>query len=153
MARNPDKISHGEEQYYMSEGCPHLALAFNEVFEYPIMMLIDEATEEEYGGKYYPLSAHVFVETPERRHLDIKGERSIESIKKDFYDLEEPKIIEISREELKSDWMGDFKPFFSYDSSEEKLAKNLILKIIPIQSAKICKKVGGIWNHKTKICK
>lgn len=117
-----------QEDYYMSEACPYLALAFNELYGYPLRLLIDAENMEEWGGKEYPVVAHVFVEN-KGSFLDIKGSRTGEEILKDFYDLEQPLIIEVSRKDLINNWMGDNKPLYPYSSEEVNIAKTLASSI------------------------
>lgn len=123
------KPTEDQIEYYMSEACAYFALALNKLTGYQINILIDEAHTEEWGGIEFPTIAHVFVGTPHGTAIDVKGERSIGSIKEDFYDLDEPRVIEVSPGELKREYMGDELPLFAYRKDEVDKAEELIKEL------------------------
>ena len=87
-------------------------------------MLIDDVDQEDFDE---PIVAHVFCVNNENQAIDIMGKRSVSDIKKDYHDLNEPRIIQVSSQELKSDWMGNDKPLFSYSKQEVEDAKSIII--------------------------
>ena len=111
--------------YYMSEACPHFAIALNQLTGWRLYMLVDEANYETWGDEEYPTIAHVFVERPDGIAVDVKGPRTTDEIKDDFYDLEEPRIERVGLEELRS-MMGDHRPLYACSVSELNRAKRLI---------------------------
>lgn len=115
-------------EYYMREGCGYFAIALQEIFDYKIYALLDYSLGEKWGKKFYPLIAHVFC-SYKNNVIDIKGIRSINEVKDDFYDLEEPIIEEFTVDELK-EIMGENKPLYAYNLNEindaEKIIKNNI---------------------------
>ena len=112
-------------QLYMSEACPHFAIALHHLTKWPLAMLVDEAAQEEWNGEEYPTIAHVFVVRPDGVAVDVKGPRSITAIKADFFDLEEPRVEKIGAGELAS-MMGDGKPLHACGLTELNVAKRLI---------------------------
>ena len=113
-----------DKNYYMTEACGYFALALNELFGYQIQILIDDVEQEEYDQ---PVVAHVFCITKNNEAIDVNGKQNSSDIKKNYFDLEYPKIINVSPEELKFEWMGDDKPLFSYNKQEVENAKEIIL--------------------------
>jgi hypothetical protein len=111
--------------YYMSEACPHFALALHRLKGWPLAMLVDEANYEEWGGEEYPTIAHVFVLRPDGLAVDVKGPRTIAAIKDDFFDLEEPRVARIAEGDLSS-MMGDNKPLYACSLEAIDKAKHLI---------------------------
>jgi hypothetical protein len=109
----------------MSEGCPHFAIALHQLTGWPLSLLVDEANYEKWGNEEYPTIAHVFVTRPDGLAVDAKGPRTTDEIKRDFFDLEEPRIRRVGLTELRS-MMGDNKPLYSCSLSELKDAKQLI---------------------------
>jgi hypothetical protein len=118
-------LSQDEIQLYMSEACPHFAIALHRLTSWPLATLVDEAAHEEWDGEEYPTIAHVFVVRPDGTAVDVKGPRSVAAIKKDFFDLEEPRVTQVSMDELAS-MMGDGKPLHACGLTELNAAKRLI---------------------------
>lgn len=119
------------EKYYTSEACPYLAIALHERTGWPLAMLWDAGEEpQSYGGrKTYPTIAHVFVLTPEGSALDIRGERPIERLKEEWYDLVEPRIEEITLSDLKG-LMGDNRPLFACSRQEMTEARKVVDELL-----------------------
>lgn len=114
------------EKEYMEEGCAYLAIAISRMTGLPIKILID-------GGDMWdedtPSVAHVFVASGDKA-IDAKGRRPIQSIVKEYHDLQDPRVIDVTASELIEDFMGDDKPLFGYSEDEivaaTKYAKNNI---------------------------
>ena len=114
-----------DKNYYMTEACGYFALALNELFGYQIQMLIDDIEQEDFNE---PVVAHVFCINDQNQVIDVMGKRNVSDIKKEYYDLDYPKIIDVFPEELKSEWMGNDKPLFPYSKQEVEDAKSIILE-------------------------
>jgi hypothetical protein len=111
MKRKATKWVPSEEdiQVFTEGGCPWLAIALHEETGWPLALLIDEAHQEDWAGEELPLIAHVVVLTPRNTAIDIYGETSIADLKKRYHDLREPRLEEVSRNELER-LMADDKP-------------------------------------------
>lgn len=117
-------ISASNQSYYSEEACGYFALALNELYNYPIYVLIGASEDSDYDVTV----AHVFCKDNSGNAVDVKGKRNIDEIKSYYYDLINPEVRKVSAEELISEYMGDDKPLFAYSSKEVKDAKELILK-------------------------
>ena len=121
------------EDYYMSEACAYFAIALHELYGYPLRILVDEGIEEEEEEEEeeegMPTVAHVYAVDRKGDAVDIKGHRSEEEVKREFWDLVEPATYDVTPEELKRDWMGDDddKPLYAPSESEVADAKAIIL--------------------------
>lgn len=115
-------IDSSAQEYYLQEACGYFALALNELYNYPIYILIGDSGEDE-----EVTVAHVFCKNTEGNAVDVLGARSIGEINSYYYDLINPRIKQISPEELISEYMGDDKPLFSYSPKEVEEAKEIIL--------------------------
>ena len=111
------------EEYYMTGGCPHFALALNELFGYPLRMLVDEGIEED----GYPVVAHVYAVDPEGNAVDARGHRPEAEVRAGFWDLAEPATHDVTPSELRREWMGDGMPPHAASDEELAEAKALIL--------------------------
>jgi hypothetical protein len=114
------------EKYYMTEGCPYYAIALHEATGFRLAMLVDDAVRWAWGRKKYPTIAHVFVVTPKGGAIDVMGRRSIESIKRDFFDLVRPRILPVTANDLKKHYMGSNKPLYAYSEAEMEEARRLV---------------------------
>lgn len=119
------------ERYYTRGACPYLAIALHERTGWPLAIMTDADSEpESWGGlKKYPMIAHVFVITPSGLALDIRGERPIERLKEEWYDLVVPVIEELSLRELKS-LMGEKRPLEVCSLEEMRKARALVDEIL-----------------------
>lgn len=115
------------EHYYMSEACAYFAIALHEIFGYGLAILWDEAVFYNEENET-PLLAHVFA-TDGARAIDVKGIRTIDDIKRDYYDLEHPSVDSIGLSELKT-YMSDSDdyPLMPYSKDEISRAKEIIAK-------------------------
>lgn len=125
------RLGRSDEKYYMEGACPFFALAAHRLTGWPIAVLTDEEAEwESFGSdKEYPLIAHVFVVTPDGMAFDAKGIRSIEDVKNDFHDLQQPTVEETSVKGLRS-LMGDFRPLCRYSSRDLREAEDAVLRLL-----------------------
>lgn len=111
------------EEYYMGEACAHFALALHELHGYPLRILVDEGI----GEDGMPTVAHVYAVDREGDAVDIRGHRSEEEVRGEFWDLAEPATYGVTPEELRRDWMGDDKPLHAPSESEVAEARAVIL--------------------------
>ena len=116
---------------YTRGGCPWLALALHEETGWPLAMLVDEAAVDIWGPQdvEVPYIAHVFVWTPEHDVLDVEGVRTVEDMKDYWHDVQDPRIIDISKEEL-LDLMNDEMPLEGCDVTEWKQAQTVARKLL-----------------------
>jgi hypothetical protein len=121
---NNMSISVSDQSYYSQEACGYFALALNELYNYPIYVLIGSSEDSDYDVTV----AHVFCKDNSGNAIDVKGKRNIDEIKSYYYDLINPEVRKVSAEELISEYMGDDKPLFAYSSKEVEDAKELILE-------------------------
>lgn len=113
------------EHYYMSEACAYFAIALHETFGYGLAILWDEANFYNEESEI-PVLAHVFA-TDGKRAIDVKGVRSVNDIKRDYYDLEQPVVDSVGLSELKT-YMNDSDdyPLMPYSEEEINEAKKII---------------------------
>jgi len=116
-------VSENDQEYYMSEGCTYFALALNEVFDYEILLLKDEARM---WDEKFQMIPHVFCNDDYLQPVDIKGKRSFQEVLSDFPEVEDPRTEEITSSRLIEKYMGPNKPFFNYDSEEIERSKEII---------------------------
>ena len=110
--------------YWMTEGCGYFALALNKRFGYAIEILIDDGTEYVDG---VPTVAHVICVTKGGVAVDATGLHSRADVKASYHDLEAPRFVRVSPEELKRDWMvSDDKPLQDFTENEFVEASNVI---------------------------
>jgi len=107
----------------MSEGCTYFALALNEVLNYEILLLKDEARMWDDNFQMIP---HVFCNDDHLQPVDVKGKRSFQKVLSDFPEVEDPRTEETTSSRLTDNFMGPNKPFFDYDSREIERAKEII---------------------------
>lgn len=96
--------------YYLSEGCPHFALAMHRRFKHPIRMLVGT------DGTI----AHVFNSDPKTGEaLDVMGRRSEKEIKDYYHDVPNSRIVHVGEEKNLKQYMGPDQPL--YDHSEDEI--------------------------------
>lgn len=126
------KSGRGDVEFYMGGACPIFAIALHRLTKFPLAMLIDE-TQPFHPSAFSeasPTIAHVFVVTPDGRALDIRGIHTLEDLKSDYPDLDEPKIENVSLKELRSLMGGHFKPLCRYDAKEIKAAERIAKELL-----------------------
>jgi len=120
-SRQPRQDELREEliERYTSEGCAHLALELHQQTGLPLAILWDNAALDDWGQGPEPTPAHVFVfDEATGEALDIKGRRSLDELKDDFFDLEEPEVdARVSEDEVLS-LMGDDRPLYPSSPKE-----------------------------------
>jgi len=109
------------ERYYMSEACPHLAIYLHRKYGWPIYILFDDGSYQDFGRGSEREIAHVFVVDSKNTLVDAKGRRTVKEMKVDFWDLRDPKIEQVTEDELIS-YMGNDRPLYDYSDSEVKEA-------------------------------
>lgn len=114
---------------YTRGGCPWLALAIHAETGWPLAMLVDDASIDRWGDVELPYIAHVFVWTPDFRALDIEGVRTIEDMKKYWHDVREPRVVDISEEELLN-LMTDEMPLEGCDVKDLERARTVARKLL-----------------------
>jgi hypothetical protein len=127
------RFRQSDEAYYISGGCPYFAIAAHRITKWPLAILVDEASEYEFfGDREYPTIAHVFVVSPYGDVFDVKGIRSIQTMKDEFHNLirkwkpDDPiklSVQMVSLKELKSLMRG---PLSRYDAEEVREAEDII---------------------------
>lgn len=112
--------------YFMSEGCPVLALALQRHTGYHLAVLYDSGLIGDWGEGPEPTPVHAFViDQGNGEAIDVKGRRTIVELKEDFFDLIDPQVKVISTSVLSS-LMGDYRPFYAADDETLALAEKAI---------------------------
>lgn len=127
------RFRESDEAYYMSGGCPYFAIAAHRITKWPLAILVDEASEYEFSGdREYQTIAHVFVVSPEGEAFDVKGLRSVQTLKGEFLNLIQMwkpddavklSVQMISMKELRSLMRG---PLCRYDVKEIREAEDIV---------------------------
>jgi hypothetical protein len=106
--------------YYLSEGCAHLAIQLHRLRRLPLAILWDNELLDDWGRGPEPSPVHVFVTDPATSAaLDITGWRSVAEMLEHYYDLVDPETdYSVSETEVRS-LMGDDRPLCASTPEEE----------------------------------
>jgi len=117
---------------FCREGCPEFAIALHDIFGYDLKLLIDKSREwdNEMPGdkrKVFPFMAHVFAEDGNGNKFDVHGEKNLSNMVRDFQ-LKDPYVKDVSKNELIEEYMGMEKPFCGLNQDLLEEAKKIIQK-------------------------
>ncbi len=117
----PKEILSEAREYYMTEACAYYAIAQHRRTGLPLGALVDEGNR---WSRSLPSIAHVFVFDPRTRlALDIEGVKTLEDMRRRWFDLEQPSLeIFPSEAALRRKYMGAHKPLFAFSAREIKQA-------------------------------
>lgn len=117
---------------YTSEACAHLALVLHRATGWPMAILWDNETVDDWGRGSEPTPAHCFVCPPtgENLALDARGLRPVGELRAEFEtDMLDPEIdYRVTESELLS-LCGPDRPYYSHTQEEHESAEHAAVQL------------------------
>lgn len=106
-------------ELYMRGGCGAFAIALQRIYGYKLGSYLDDENIEYWDGDEEPLASviHVFAHDGDNI-IDVKGIRSVEEMKRDFWDIEGRIDWDVSVEEIMNEYSGEDKPLYEISEAD-----------------------------------